>query len=177
MRWCREEQKSVSHGQGLVDELSGLNAWCKVTELLLGCCLLSRTGAVSLAEAISSFLSASLVELDLERIDIQESGGRALAETLHLNTTHTHTPVCELVCKCIDVEKRWCPAPPPSHHLSSLPITISLLHPLRDKLPLGGLPWYYRGWTCCRKLSGHVRWRHRLREREREREKERKRED
>jgi hypothetical protein len=175
MRWCREEQKSVSHGQGLVDELSGLNAWCKVTELLLGCCLLSRTGAVSLAEAISSFLSASLVELDLERIDIQESGGRALAETLHLNTTHTHTPVCELVCKCIDVEKRWCPAPPPSHHLSSLPITISSSSPTGQTaawwvtLVLPGMDMLQEA-LWARALETQT-------QREREREKEKKRED
>jgi hypothetical protein len=53
------------------------------------CCRLRRTGAISLAEAIASFLSESLVELDLERNDIQEGGGRARAETLRLNTTLT----------------------------------------------------------------------------------------
>jgi hypothetical protein len=29
------QQKSVSHGQGLVDEVNGLNAWYKVTLLPL----------------------------------------------------------------------------------------------------------------------------------------------
>jgi hypothetical protein len=45
------------------------------------------TGAVSLAEAIASFLS--MVELDFERNGIGEGGGRAQAETLRLNTTLT----------------------------------------------------------------------------------------
>jgi len=34
-------------------------------------------------------LSASLVELDLQGNDVREGGGRALAETLRLNTTPT----------------------------------------------------------------------------------------
>jgi hypothetical protein len=46
-----------------MDKLNGLNACCKVTALRLEYCQLGRTGAVSLAEAIASFLSASLVEL------------------------------------------------------------------------------------------------------------------
>jgi hypothetical protein len=54
-------------GRGLLAKLNGVNAWCKVTVLLLKNCRLRRTGAVRLAEAIASFLSASLVELDLER--------------------------------------------------------------------------------------------------------------
>ncbi len=54
-------------GQGLVDKLNGLSMWCKVKVLRLKDCRLGRTGAVRLAEAIASFLSASLVELDLER--------------------------------------------------------------------------------------------------------------
>jgi hypothetical protein len=40
-------------------------------------CRLGRTGAVRLAEAIASFLSAFLVELDLERNDIGAGGGRS----------------------------------------------------------------------------------------------------
>jgi Ran GTPase-activating protein (RanGAP) involved in mRNA processing and transport len=76
-------------GQGLVENLNGLNAWCKVTVLRLVGCQLRRTGAISLAEAIASFLSTSLVELDLRGNDIEEGGGRALAETLRLNTTLT----------------------------------------------------------------------------------------
>ena len=52
-------------------------------------CRLGRTGAVRLAEAFASFLSASLVALDLERNDIGAGGGRALAEALRLNTTLT----------------------------------------------------------------------------------------
>ena len=76
-------------GQGLVDKLNGLSMWCKVKVLRLKDCRLGRTGAVRLAEAIASFLSASLVELRLEWNAIQEGGGRALAETLRLNTTLT----------------------------------------------------------------------------------------
>ena len=78
-------------GQGLQLrlQLNGLNAWCKVTVLSLKNCRLGRTGAVRLAEACASFLSASLVALDLERNDIGADGGRALAEALRLNTTLT----------------------------------------------------------------------------------------
>jgi hypothetical protein len=78
-------------GQGLQLrlQLNGLNAWCKVTVLSLKNCRLGRTGAVRLAEAFASFLSASLVALDLERNDIGAGGGRALAEALRLNTTLT----------------------------------------------------------------------------------------
>jgi len=72
-----------------VENLNGLNEWCKVTVLRLVGCQLGRTGAISLAEAIASFLSTSLVELDLRGNDIEEGGGRALAETLRLNTTLT----------------------------------------------------------------------------------------
>jgi hypothetical protein len=46
-----------------------------------------RTGAVSLAEAIASFLSASLAELDPEGNKIEVGGGRALAQTLRINAT------------------------------------------------------------------------------------------
>ncbi len=56
-------------GQGLVDKLNDLNACCKVTvlRLTLERCGFGSTGGVSgLAEALASFLSASLVELDLE---------------------------------------------------------------------------------------------------------------
>ena len=52
-------------------------------------CLLGNAGAVTLAEAIASFLPASLVELGLEGNAIQEGGGRALAETIHLSTNLT----------------------------------------------------------------------------------------
>ena len=76
-------------GQGLMDKLNSLNAWCKVIVLRLKDCRLGRAGAVSLAEALASFLSASLADLDLEGNDIQEGGVRALAETLRLNTTLT----------------------------------------------------------------------------------------
>jgi hypothetical protein len=55
---------------------------------------LEGTGAVSLAEAIARVLSASLVELDLEGNDAQENGGRALADTLRLNTTPTALSLC-----------------------------------------------------------------------------------
>ena len=64
-------------GQGLVDRLNCLSAWCKVTVLSLKICGLGRTGAESLTEAIASFLSASLVELDLEGNSIETAeGGR-----------------------------------------------------------------------------------------------------
>jgi hypothetical protein len=50
---------------------------------------LGGTGAVSLAEAVASFLSASLVELDLGGNYIREGGGRALEGILHLTTNRT----------------------------------------------------------------------------------------
>ena len=56
--------------------MNGLNAWCKVTVLCLKDCRMGDAGAVSLAEAIASFLSASLVELDLESNDIKEGLGQ-----------------------------------------------------------------------------------------------------
>jgi hypothetical protein len=46
----------------------------------------------------ASFLSTSLVERDVEGKDIREGGGRALAESLRLNTTLTSTStgiICE----------------------------------------------------------------------------------
>ena len=76
-------------GQGLVDKLHGLNAWCKVTVLRLKDCGLGSTGAVRLSEAIASFLSASLVEMNLEKNEIGAGGGRALAKALRPNTTLT----------------------------------------------------------------------------------------
>ena len=76
-------------GRGLLDQLNGLSAWCKLTVLRLRYCRLRRTGAVSLAEALASFLSTSLVELDLGDNSIQEGGGRVLAEALRLCTALT----------------------------------------------------------------------------------------
>ena len=58
-----------------------------MTVLRLKDCRLGNTGAVSLAEYITSFMSASLVELALETSDIRAGGGGALAETLRCNTT------------------------------------------------------------------------------------------
>ena len=72
-----------------MDKLNGLNAWYKVTVLRLKDCRLGDAGAVSLAEAIASFLSASLVELGLEGNAIREGGGRALEGILHLTTNRT----------------------------------------------------------------------------------------
>ncbi len=50
---------------------------------------LGRTGAVSLAVAIASFLSASLAEVDPEGNKIEVGEGWPLAQTLRLNTTIT----------------------------------------------------------------------------------------
>ena len=46
-----------------------------MTVLRLKDCRLGNTGAVSLAEYITSFMSASLVELALETSDIRAGGG------------------------------------------------------------------------------------------------------
>jgi hypothetical protein len=54
-----------------VNQLKGLKAWCKVT---MRCA--SETAAWGGQEGMESFLSASLVELDLESNDIQGGGGR-----------------------------------------------------------------------------------------------------
>ena len=62
-------------------QLNSLNACCKVTALRLEYCQLGRTGAVSLAEAIASFLSASLAEVDPEGNKIEVGEGRPLALT------------------------------------------------------------------------------------------------
>jgi hypothetical protein len=73
----------ILHGQGLVDKMNGLSAWCKVTVLRLEYCHLGRTGAVRLAEAIASFLSASLTELVLE----ENTEGRDTAPQHHPDVT------------------------------------------------------------------------------------------
>ena len=60
----------------LVEKLNGLSGWCKVTVLRLKDCCVWRYGAGRLAEAIASFLSTPLVELDLEGNIIEDGGGR-----------------------------------------------------------------------------------------------------
>ncbi len=76
-------------GQGLLDKLSGLNAWCKVTVLRLTSCGLGEGGGRALAEALR--LNTTVTELDLDDNGngLGEGGGRTLAETLRLNTTLT----------------------------------------------------------------------------------------
>jgi Ran GTPase-activating protein (RanGAP) involved in mRNA processing and transport len=74
-------------GQGLLDKLNGLNAWCKVTVLRLTSCGLGEGGGRALAETLR--LNTAVTELDLHDNGLGESGGLMLAETLRLNTTLT----------------------------------------------------------------------------------------
>ena len=74
-------------GRGLVDKLNGLNAWCKVTVLRLQSCGLGEGGGRALAETLR--LNSTLKSLDLGYNGLGEGGGRALAEALRLNTSLT----------------------------------------------------------------------------------------
>ena len=74
-------------GRGLLDKLNGLNAWCKVTVLRLKSCSLGEGGGRALAETLR--LNSTLKSLNLSENDLGEGGGRALAETLRLNSTLT----------------------------------------------------------------------------------------
>jgi hypothetical protein len=74
-------------GQGLLDKLIGLSTWCKVTVLRLEECSLGEGGGRALAETLR--LNTTLTSLELRRNRLGEGAGRALAETLRLNTTVT----------------------------------------------------------------------------------------
>jgi len=72
-------------GEGLVDQLNGLNAWCKVTVLRLNSCGLGEGGGRALAEALR--LNTTVTSLNLGWNRLREIGGRALAEALRLSCT------------------------------------------------------------------------------------------
>ena len=52
------------NGEGLLDKLNGLNAWCRVTELRLNECALGEGGGQAIAAALRE--NHTLTELDLD---------------------------------------------------------------------------------------------------------------
>ena len=75
------------NGEGLLDKLNGLNAWCRVTELRLNECKLGEGGAQAIAAALR--VNTTLTELDLRINVLGEGGGQAIAAALRVNTTLT----------------------------------------------------------------------------------------
>jgi hypothetical protein len=65
-------------GRGLLDKLNGLNAWCKVTVLRLLSCGLGEGGGRALAETLR--LNSTLTSLDLGDNDLREEVQSALAQ-------------------------------------------------------------------------------------------------
>ena len=61
------------NGEGLLDKLNGLNAWCKVTVLRLKSCGLGERGGRALAEALS--LNTTVASLELGLNHLGEGGG------------------------------------------------------------------------------------------------------
>jgi hypothetical protein len=57
-------------GEGLVDQLNGLNAWCKVTVLRLNSCGLGEGGGRALAEALR--LNTTVTSFDLSDNGMRE---------------------------------------------------------------------------------------------------------
>ena len=67
-------------GRGLLDKLNGLNAWCKVTVLRLKNCGLGEGGGRALAETLR--LNSTLTSLDLGDNGLGEEVQSALAQVL-----------------------------------------------------------------------------------------------
>ena len=80
-------------GRGLLDKMNSLNAWCKVTVLRLQSCKLGEGGGRALAETLR--LNSTLKSLDLGDNGLGEGAGRALAETPRLNSTLTSLDLSE----------------------------------------------------------------------------------
>ena len=76
------------NGEGLLDKLNGLNAWCRVTELRLNECKLGEGGAQAIAAALR--VNTTLTNLNLGANSLGEGGGQAIADVLRVNTTLTN---------------------------------------------------------------------------------------
>jgi Ran GTPase-activating protein (RanGAP) involved in mRNA processing and transport len=75
------------NGEGLLDKLNGLNAWCRVTELRLEECALGEGGGQAIAAALR--VNHTLTMLDLSNNELGEGGGQAIAAALRVNHTLT----------------------------------------------------------------------------------------
>jgi hypothetical protein len=75
------------NGEGLLDKLNGLNAWCRVTELRLNECELGEGGAQAIAAALR--VKNTVTSLNLETNELGEGGGQAIAAALRENHTLT----------------------------------------------------------------------------------------
>ena len=73
------------NGEGLLDKLNGLNAWCKVTLLDLNECGLRTGGAQAIAEVLR--VNSTLTSLNLRKNELGEGGAQAISEVLRVNTT------------------------------------------------------------------------------------------
>ena len=71
------------NGEGLLDKLNGLNAWCRVTELRLNECELGEGGAQAIAAALR--VKNTVTSLNLETNELGEGGGQAIAAALRVN--------------------------------------------------------------------------------------------
>ena len=86
--FAHHDHREFIDGEGLVDQLNGLNDWCKVTVLCLkGCRLYGEGGGRAIAETLR--VNTTITELDLMQTDLCEGGVQAIAEALRVNTTLT----------------------------------------------------------------------------------------
>ena len=64
------------NGEGLLDKLNGLNAWCRVTELRLNECALGEGGGQAIAAALRE--NHTLTELNLDDNSLERAQDRQL---------------------------------------------------------------------------------------------------
>ena len=79
-------------GEGLLDKLNSLNAWCKVTVLRVNSCGLGEGGGRALAEILR--VNSTVTLLNLELNNVGDGAGQAIAEALRVNTTVTSLNLC-----------------------------------------------------------------------------------
>ena len=77
--------KPIYHHRGLLEKLNGLKAWCNLNVLRLKCCGVGESGGRALAEALRLNTTVTSLYLGVNRLG--QGGGLALAETLRHNTT------------------------------------------------------------------------------------------
>ena len=75
------------NGEGLLDKLNGLNAWCRVTELRLKECKLGEGGGQAIAAALR--VNTTVSSLNLGANSLGEGGAQAIAAALRENHTLT----------------------------------------------------------------------------------------
>jgi Ran GTPase-activating protein (RanGAP) involved in mRNA processing and transport len=67
------------NGEGLLDKLNGLNAWCRVTELRLNECKLGEGGAQAIAAALR--VNHTLTNLNLDGNQVGEGVQSAVRQS------------------------------------------------------------------------------------------------